>query len=384
MSAATATMRSLVLWIPTLLGACGGSHDVGPDAAVEIDALGETPRKPMSFHCAKDETCPAVTIDGDAMSTDGFRGLGDPSLERAADGTLWLSYSWLDHAPLGTATLRAARTHLAKSSDGGATWTYVRTLNTAEPAIGVDALVVHQVSSIAQRADGTWHSAWLTYGEMMTGEDVQLHYQRTIAAAPEELGTESHRWLRGYATKNLATQVDSSQIVGAVNCSAFTEPALFTHEGVHYVATSCITDGTLARQRLILLRETETGLAYVGDLLRYQDAALLGGTRVEKIDLSVAKDGSIIALVTPIKDDGFEVENLGCIVLDVEDITTATIRRYNGRPVKRATITADGNGVGPGLCTYDRDSATGVLMDIVTVDAAGNTELSLRATGFHP
>jgi hypothetical protein len=52
--------------------------------------------------------------------------------------------------------------------------------------------------------------------------------------------------------------------------------------------------------------------------------------------------------------------------------------------VKRATITADGNGTGPGLCTYDRDSVSGVMIDIATSDSAGNVELSLRATGFHP
>jgi hypothetical protein len=132
----------------------------------------------------------------------------------------------------------------------------------------------------------------------------------------------------------------------------------------------------------VLLRENGAALAYVGELLTPADALELGGTRVEQIDLSVAKDGTVIALVTPIADT-LSPPHRGCVALEVEDIATAKLRRdAQGKLVKRAVITADGNGIGPGLCTYDKDSSTGVLLDIVTVNGA-NVEFSLRATGLH-
>jgi hypothetical protein len=374
-------MRPLVLYVATFCFACGGSGDTPVDAPVAIDAMPDAPPQPVMFHCAKDATCPPVTIGGDPISTDAFHGLGDPSLERDVDGTLWLAYSWLDEQPLGTATIHAVRTHLAKSTDGGATWTFVRAVNAAAPAPNNVALVIHEVSSIARRPDGAWHHTWLTYGQPASGQGVQYHYQRTIGATPEALGDTIDPWLRGPAT-TLATQLDSSMIPGAEACAVFTEPALFTHGGASYLATTCIVDGTAAKQRMVLLRENGAALAYVGELLTPADALELGGTRVEQIDLSVAKDGTVIALVTPIADT-LMPPHRGCVALEVQDIATAKLRRdAQGKLVKRAVITADGNGIGPGLCTYDKDSSTGVLIDIVTV-AGENVEFSLRATGVH-
>ena len=71
-----------------------------------------------------------------------------------------------------------------------------------------------------------------------------------------------------------------------------------------------------------------------------------------------------------------------------DDFATASIARdTNGAAIPRAIITADGNSLGPGLCTYDADSDTGVLLVITTVTGNGATidvEFSLHATGVHP
>ena len=48
---------------------------------------------------------------------------------------------------------------------------------------------------------------------------------------------------------------------------------------------------------------------------------------------------------------------------------------------------ADGNSLGPGLCIYDANSETGVLLIITTVTGTGpttNIEFSMHATGIHP
>ncbi len=74
------------------------------------------------------------------------------------------------------------------------------------------------------------------------------------------------------------------------------------------------------------------------------------------------------------------------MVLAVDDITQARVARdSNNTPVRRATLTSDGNGLGPGLCAYDPNSNTGVMLVITTVQEDPlDIEFSLRATGVHP
>src|SRR5262249_38979184 len=151
----------------------------------------------------------------------------------------------------------------------------------------------------------------------------QFFYERSIAPAPGMLGDATAAWLRGSAT-TLATQIDSSMIAGAENCIALTEPALFSYASTSYLATSCIVNpGDPSSERLVLLREAGTSLVLVGDLLGAVDAIDLGGTRVEQIDLALAKDDSVLAIVTPI-DDSASVPHRGCVVLEVANLSAAT------------------------------------------------------------
>ena len=51
------------------------------------------------------------------------------------------------------------------------------------------------------------------------------------------------------------------------------------------------------------------------------------------------------------------------------------------------TLTAYGTGIGPGLCSYDAASETGVLLVITDIDPSASPPrfvFSLRATGVHP
>jgi len=363
---------------------------VTPDAVVigdtgTVDASPPDAAGPLRFHCGEaDPLCPALTVAGDAPSTDPFHGYGDPALERDPGGALWLSYSWLDHEVLpGTVDpLRAVRTHLAKSTDDGATFTYVRAVNVAAPAPGNVALVIHEVSSIARRSDGSWADTWLTYA-MNSAARGQFHYQRTLAAAPEALGDTTEAWLRGTVT-TVTTTVDASKIGGPETCAGLTEPALFSRGGVDYLITNCIVDGTPATQRLIVLRETGATLELVGDLLTAADAIALDATRIEQIDLAVAKDGALLALVTPINDAAQPIHR-GCVVLEVEDLATAKIARdTSGALVQRAVITSAGTSIGPGLCTYDATSATGIVLVQTYDTAGGGVVFSMHATGVHP
>lgn len=384
---------------------CG---DRGPsiDASVALDAPVDVGLAPdasaadggvRSFHCAFDESCPAVDIAGDPIAVSPFRGYGDPSLERdPATGTLWLSYSWLEARVEGSAEADlTVVTHLARSEDGARTFTFVRAVNGTEVLDGPRGgrgWWMHEVSSLA-RSESGWRLVTLDYLDPVgAGERDFFHFARTRAAVPEGLGDSSERWVGVAAgVTPLEVAYDVHAISGLSDCAVLTEPAVFTHDGTDWLAASCVVvDGTgrrSERERVVLLRETETSLVNVGALFTAEDAQAVGADRFEQIDLSVARDGTLIALVTPVLDDE-EPFHRGCLAYEVEDLASARVRRdASGRAVPRLVLTADGTGLGPGLCTYDAASDVGVLLVITDFDLSVTPPrlvFSLRATGIQP
>ncbi len=389
------------------LSACGGSSG---GAAPPVNPPIFDPA-PTTFHCSKDASCPEVTIIGDPHSDingspDPFRGYGDPSLEYdATTGTLWLAYSWLntevsDPGPPVVFDL-GVRTRLARSDDNGATFTFVRAVNDMQmeshPDTGVMGWSTHEVSTLVKEPAGTWQILWLKYFNPFgttTGVDERQEflYWRTTASTPDLLGDNSVVWGKFAATSaSWGAPLDFNAIPELADCILQTEPGLFAFNGDTYLATSClVVDGTGRRtdlERIELLRQTPTGYDYVGTILDGQDAADLGVDTIEQADISVARDGSIILVVTPIILAA-DPSHQGCMVFSFDDFATASIARdTNGVAIPRAIITADGNSLGPGLCTYDAESDSGVLLVITTVTGSGaatDVEFSLRATGVHP
>jgi hypothetical protein len=179
-----------------------------------------------------------------------------------------------------------------------------------------------------------------------------------------------------------------SSIPQLADCAALTEPALFAQGGVTYLASNCVVFSGGVRQenleRLVLLRQESNGYSYVGALTDYSDAVYLGGTRFEQADLAVAQNGAVLLIGTPIQNS--QPNHLGCVVLEITDIGAAQVRRDGaGDPVKLAAITGQDSTIGPGLCTYDASSTTGVLMVLhAQSQDPPQTVFSLRATGVHP
>ena len=150
-----------------------------------------------------------------------------------------------------------------------------------------------------------------------------------------------------------------------------------------YIAKTKISDELTARYQL--LRQEANGYSFVANIMDASDAADLNVDALEQADISVARDGSIIMLVTPIIL-GADPSHQGCMVFEFDDFTTGQLKRdTNGVAIPRTIITSDGNGLGPGLCSYDAMSDTGVLL-VITSFTQNNTdiEFSLRATGVHP
>lgn len=386
----------------------GGSNDNSGTAPAPIEPP-VTPQPPtpvaIEFYCAKDPSCPEIVIDGDPFAefSDApapFRGYGDPSLAYDQESsTLWLSYSWLDLAVVEFGPPPQpdflVRTHLARSTDMGATFEYIRDINRAElinhPDNGQQGWLIHEVSTIAQQTDNSWQILWLQYFDPV-GEQprYEFQYNRSNASMPTALGDVIEPWIRTSGTSaSFGAATRLAAITELSDCIAFTEPNIFSHAGTNYLATTCLVfaDGErrTESERLVLLRESAEGYEFIGELLDSTDAAELGGDVVQQADIALARDGTILLLVTPIKllEDP---QHKGCIALQINDMDTASVaRNESGSLLRRATITADGNGLGPGLCTYNANSDTGVMIVITTVSADPvDIEFSLRSTGVHP
>ncbi len=386
------------------LSSCGGSS--GTPTLPPVDPL---PADPVTFHCSKDSSCPERLIVGDPhsqlnMLPDPFRGYGDPSLEYdPTTGTLWLAYSWLnieisDPGPPIVFDL-GVRTHLAKSDDNGNSFTFVRSVNEMEmeahPDTGEMGWSVHEVPTLLKEPSGDWQILWYKYFNpfgTVTGVDERQEYLywRTTANTPDQLGDVSEVWATALATSpSWGAPIDFNDIPELADCVTLTEPGLFAFNIETYLVSSClIADATGRRadlERLVLLKQTANGYSYVGDIMDAQDAADLGVDVIQQADISVARDGSIILIITPIILDA-DPSHQGCVVFEFDDFAAGTLLRDgNGRAVPRTVISSDGNGLGSGLCTYDANSETGVLLVITTVTNNGtDIEFSLRATGVHP
>jgi hypothetical protein len=355
------------------------------------------PREPLAkpswdvprFHCSFDERCPELAIGGESEARIGgvaspFRGIGDPSLERDPDtGAVWLAYSWLDVVVSAPQVADfAIRTHLARSADGGRSFERVGAANRIQrrpDARGRAGHWLHEVPTLARVGPRDWRLAWLRYFDPLGAarEYAEPRLVGVRAPEPAALGRTPEETLGAERS--------------VPDCAGLTEPGLFAEDGQLWLAASCIVFSAGARrperESLALFREARDGWVPAGALLSAADARALGGHRVEQADLARARDGSLLLFVTPIRE-GEDPSHQGCVVLEVEDLAAARVRRGpDGRPFVRAVLAADGNGLGPGMCTYDAASETGVLLVITRFDLARDPpdlRFSLRRTGFHP
>ena len=291
-------------------------------------------------------------------------------------------------------------THLARSTDAGRTFRFARAANATEAASvperpGVPGVFEHEVATLVREGPGAWQLLWLDYFDPRGDGPVDMshfNYVRSVAGEPADLGALSLPWMRGSGTPaSVGARFDSSSLPGLSDCFALTEPALLRHAGDTWLATSClgVVGGARRadRDRIVLLRQTGGGYQLAGTLLEHADAVRVGADRLEQADLAVARDGGVILSVTPIADAP-SPRHQGCVVYDVDDLAFGRVRRdAGGGAVPRLRLTADGTGLGPGMCTYDAASDAGVLMVITDHDPAAvppRLVFSLRATGVHP
>jgi len=398
--------------------ACGGSA-FAPTAATTPPGTGATGTTgtasgPLMIDCtASNPSCPALVPIGDAPyvlpngGTSNARGFADPSVRRdPASGTLWMAYSWPFLSFLSsTQAAVTVSSHLARSDDGGVTWTFVRSLWTSGADIGpgnANGFVNQETVSLAPRTSGgvtTWYSARLQYFTTPAGgpDATSFRIRVTAAASPELLAGAEDAALGGSATASYwrADANISAQSSDLTPC-IYNDPGLLARGDTLYLAVECLVydaSGERPDREFVAVFSTLPSGApkawtwkYLGKLATSADAAELGGQALYQTDLVTAADGSVLAIFSPGAPGTILSAHYGCRVVDVASLAAPRLARDNAGKLRvRASITmsdvvATG---GPGSCGYDPASATGVLI-ARRVLGQGVLVSSLQRTGLTP
>lgn len=372
------------------------SPEIVPEAGIVVD-------------CGKGQ-CPRIQIDGDPFAV-GHACLGglldpcpvsgnwDPSLETDADtGTVWLAYTGASFmlAVDGLAATGAGVNNvlLARSDDGGTSFQYVAPIALAAQTTPktMSGTSQHEVSSLVHRPDGRWECIWFEYFDPALMERGEFIYSRKVADTPEGLeNARVERYASAVLPSALGTPTHnlSETIPDLADCSIVTEPAyLKTPDGGLYFATNCIPfndtrDGVApTKYRIELLERTGETFSYVGPLLDHSDALDLGGDELTQADLAMSQTGEVLLIATIASQAN--PPHGGCYVFEVADLASASVTRSaTGEALWSHHIISDGGHLGPGLCTYDAASDTGIVISSFEQE---DDQLRgyLQASGVHP
>ncbi len=321
-----------------------------------------------------------LTIANDAPAA----GIFDPSLVYPAGAAAGaLAYSAVPDQ-------LTIRTHVAVSSDGGATWTYVAEANVPEaatlassdanecPGGTCSGNLISEVASLVYDADEPDAAKkWKLFAHRyLVGAGVALHYRIgtiTLQTAPAPQGpwTAPAKWIgwdspAAYSSSGVA--VNASALSGTNDCLALTEPGALWLPGVLDLAVGCVyLDAGAPKIRIELLRSTDhaASFTHLATLLRPDDAACLTpGASLNAPDL-FATGGTEYVSATPSDSTGYH----GCLVFAVADPATGALHRDpSGRAIATRAI-ATSNGQFSGACTY-ADGAGGYAMDVGFLAAA--------------
>ncbi len=360
--------------------------------------------------------CGTIGILGDAPSASPgtFRGYADPSIahDPAAARRIWLAYSWphltTGQAPDGSAVYMAAvSTHLARSDDGGTTFSYESELWPAVPMAdpegsgenGIASSETPSLTTITSGAATTWYGARLRYFlQPQTGYHPKYGTSWTVrvapAASPAELAAAPAAVLGVSTTAAVYrpnARLDELAGLPIARCAMLNNPTLFAKDGTLYLVVECLafvgTTLDLPNSSTQLFATAPGGSPsawtwrHVGVLADHALAKELGDDTVQQPDVSLAADGTPILLVTPAHaNPSVQVGTMGdgCVAVELASIDPPALARdCAGRAVIRARV----SGARIGACTHDSASATGIVS--TSQDAPGGN-WKLRASGAHP
>jgi len=421
-------------------GVAGGLYLLTADYSGDANYAPASASLTDTVEAAKDcgtTTCATLIIPNDPpqVSPSEFHGYADPSMRKDPNSPLlYLGYSWPHHNV--TVNTNAVDIHLAHSADGGSTWTEDGALftsstvtNTTSSAYAennlssfevVDLLPVGIGSSTywvqAHRqyyvADGTTGSL---YGQAPVTSVIALSLLEVsdpgvntaellgLATAPETI--------LGSSTTDATIPINGN--LAALNsdvadCTNFDQPALAYQNGTLYLALEC-EDTKLSQPNDLAFPMFSTvpnstdprqwTWKYVGTIATLANAEAFGteeGTPYQfltELEFVHSANGEMLALFSPsVLDPTGEqpVIQYGCRFAPMLSFDPPVMQvDPNGAPLSVASVTDSSlyakPNEGPGACTYDPASSTGVvLVHKLEDDSTEGFYVTLENSGIHP
>ncbi len=328
----------------------------------------------------------------------------DPAIKR-----LWMSYSW-PHNLADAAKTKAVDIHLSHSDDDGDSWTYDGPLWTSTPLNGnAGQFHSHEVSNLYpfRKQDGSvvWVSVRLhylvkqgafIYQELLPTNELILNEADTpphLAQAPQQTLSSAGTAARMNSDVKLASL--SPDLAG---CKIWNEPALTQAGEQLLLAVQCLQGP--ARSKNDFYGVFSTGMAgpigawkwkYEGRFLGPDVAHEFGYESIIQLDLAKGSDGTLLATLTPNRmvQGGLgkpKAFHAGCRIVKLTSLTPPAIARdAAGKiPILAEINSSDSKPLGPGACTYEPSSRTGVVIAHKTVNNQTGFTIGLYATGVRP
>lgn len=374
----------------------------GPAATVSI-----TPKAVAAFNAFG-----AVDVLGDASATSGIY---DASLLSQSTTDVWMAYSSVRYflQVSGSTLVQDVSTSLARSTNGGSTFNFVRKLGAAGPATVTDPA---RTACGATTCSGRWvyetpwliddntdpnsarrfklfaHKYFLSPGRV---QGASLYHLGAIVmwTAPSLAGTWSSEssvigW-NSTPAELLPVASNINALSGTSDCILVGEgSAAVTSVGIDFVFNCPFSSGGAIPQKIVMLRSTDhaASFQFVSTLLEPTDAGSFGGAQYFSAPSIIPGGGTLnngngqALLVTPVLSrsvNGGAAADFysGCVVIPFADASAgALIRDSANTPLAIATIPRALTPVLAnhlyGACAWDRGiSATGILINDVLVPA---------------
>lgn len=371
---------------------------------------------------AENPNCPPIGIKGDPPYTfpgkkpSPFTGFADPCLRLDPDGkTIWMAYSY-PHMHTGKNLAQIAvpgvEIHLAKSTDGGRTWKKVKNLMPSRQQRDADNrekgfsnFEVFNMIHVADGKNGYWVAVWL---EHFLPEDGGFRrrpvesFRLGMARANSPTGFRGAKKITlggGRTSRKWGVDVWLHSLIPDQSIQMiWNEPVLYYEDGRLYLVVRSLqfiskTLPDLPNSAFHVFSTEPKGdikkweWAYRGPLTTAADASALGGEGVTQMDISKARDGALLALLTPdtwSHTYGDYIHH-GTKAVEIASLENPSLKYDSaGKPVVRAFISAtDLDVYGPAAAGYDPASATGIVLTR-RIKYPDYMSFSLHATGIHP
>jgi hypothetical protein len=318
----------------------------------------------------------------------GPSGIFDPALLRAAGGDVWMAYAGANDYSAGGRPVRDVAIRLARSRDGGQSFSYLRTLGAPQAAT---VTATGNSPCGAATCSGRWVYAapWLVddSGDPDHTRRFKLFaskyflYPPATPAAQYQLGAivlwtaaapdgdwSAEETVLGwnFTPPELTPRRNVNAVDPALaDCLTIGEGGATLYNGaLDFVFACSYGSGAPLPQKIVMLRSTDhaDSFSYVATLLQPGDAGAPGAVYFSASALLPAADNAPVLIATPVIADNGAGVYAGCVVIPFADEETGALFRSNDLPVVLARLPPPGN-FAAGGCAWARGlGGIGLLM----------------------